>query len=159
MKITKRSQVSGIEHTIDLDITDKQWKLWNSLNRPHIQYVFPNLKKEEREFILTGTTAEEWNALFPPEDDEVKTMAPPDTFVTDEDEDEVHVGYLIEITTDEFEDPERDWDLQDKFEYDNMKHLKMQDDVEGQTTLESLTDEERAEINRMREELHKNHRP
>jgi len=33
-----------------------------------IQYAFPNLTTAEREFFMTGITEEEWNAMFP--DDE-----------------------------------------------------------------------------------------
>jgi len=61
---------SGQVHTMDLDITDEQWELWNSENPPHVQNVFPNLTADEREFILTGTTPQEWDKLFPPDDEE-----------------------------------------------------------------------------------------
>lgn len=39
--------------------------------RPHIQEVFPYLTTDEREFLLTGMTPEEWNRLFgeDPKDD------------------------------------------------------------------------------------------
>jgi hypothetical protein len=33
-----------------------------------IQNTFPTLNGEQREFILTGTTEEEWNEMFPKEE-------------------------------------------------------------------------------------------
>jgi hypothetical protein len=33
----------------------------------HIQNAFPNLNSTEREFILTGYTQEDWDAIFPKE--------------------------------------------------------------------------------------------
>jgi len=38
--------------------------------KDHIQHAFPSLSPEEREFILTGVTAEEWDTMFKEEDDE-----------------------------------------------------------------------------------------
>lgn len=34
-----------------------------------IQECFPYLSAEDREFIMTGITPEEWNDLFPPDQD------------------------------------------------------------------------------------------
>lgn len=34
-----------------------------------IQDCFPMLDKAQREFLMTGTTQEEWDREFPPEDD------------------------------------------------------------------------------------------
>jgi len=36
----------------------------------HMQQIFPQLSADQREFLMTGCTPEEWAALFPPEDDE-----------------------------------------------------------------------------------------
>jgi hypothetical protein len=34
-----------------------------------IQDAFPTLTADEREFILTGITSEEWDEIFPEEDE------------------------------------------------------------------------------------------
>lgn len=60
MKITRVSMFSGIEHTLDIPVTQDQMTLWNSVNAPLLQQVFTNLTPDEREFIKTGITAEEW---------------------------------------------------------------------------------------------------
>lgn len=32
----------------------------------HIQDVFPNMSASDREFMISGTTDEEWDSIFPP---------------------------------------------------------------------------------------------
>ena len=62
IKITKVSQLTGKTHTMNLDITREQIKKWE--NGMLIQYAMPNLNVHEREFLITGATASEWDALF-----------------------------------------------------------------------------------------------
>lgn len=63
MKITKVSSFTGKTHTMDLDITQEQLDDWKNTGKL-IQKAFPNLTDEEREFLLTGVTPEEWNEAF-----------------------------------------------------------------------------------------------
>jgi hypothetical protein len=62
MKITRTSQITGIERTLDLDITEEQYQRWESGEL--IQKVMPNLTEDEREFIITGISKEEWDEIF-----------------------------------------------------------------------------------------------
>lgn len=66
MKITKISQLSGKEHTMDLDVD--QYQMIRIENRFHskelIQNIVPHLSMDEREFLMTGITTEEWNNTF-----------------------------------------------------------------------------------------------
>jgi hypothetical protein len=66
MKITKISQLTGIEHTMDIDVD--QYQMIRIENRYHskelIQNIVPNLTMGEREFLMTGITEEEWNNTF-----------------------------------------------------------------------------------------------
>jgi len=62
MKITKTSIWSKKTRTMDLDITEAQIEKWE--NGELIQNAFPNLNGDEREFLLTGMTPEEWDAAF-----------------------------------------------------------------------------------------------
>ena len=66
MQVTMRSQLTNKEHTMDLPITEAQWKEWNSPGRRMVQDIFPELTAAEREFLLTGITPREWTATFPP---------------------------------------------------------------------------------------------
>ena len=62
MEITKKSKLSGKEHTMDLDITQDQIAQW--LNGELIQVAMPNLTNDEREFLISGSTPEEWDEIF-----------------------------------------------------------------------------------------------
>jgi len=62
MRVHKRSSFSGLVHEMDLDITLDQINRWNSGEL--IQNVFTNLSNDEREFLMTGITPEEWDEVF-----------------------------------------------------------------------------------------------
>ena len=60
MLIMRISMLTGDVHEMDLDITPAQlesYELFGVL----LQDAFPNLTAEEREFIKTGITLEEWD--------------------------------------------------------------------------------------------------
>ena len=61
--LTKRSPFSGKEHTMRLKGTIENFQSW-SYGGVLIQNAFPHLNSDEREFIMTGITTEEWNAEF-----------------------------------------------------------------------------------------------
>lgn len=69
LSITRKSQLSGITRTLELDITPQQAA--DYLNGALIQDAFPNLSADEREFIMTGITPEEWDAAFEEGEDDV----------------------------------------------------------------------------------------
>jgi len=62
MIVQRRSIISGEVNTMNIDCTEEQ------LNRHKmgelVQDVFPNLSVEEREFLISGVTPEEWDATF-----------------------------------------------------------------------------------------------
>ena len=62
MNITRTSMVSGVTRTLDLPVTQQQ--LDSYAQGALLQNAFPNLSADEREFLKTGITAEEWEALF-----------------------------------------------------------------------------------------------
>ena len=66
MKITRKSEFSGIERTFDLNVTEEQMLRFENrkLSGEYIQNIFSNLKASDREFILTGITDDEWNEAF-----------------------------------------------------------------------------------------------
>jgi hypothetical protein len=68
MLITRRSMISGIERTMDLPVTEEQMQRY--FNRDgYIQDIFRNLSADQREFIKTGITAEEWEETFKEDED------------------------------------------------------------------------------------------
>ena len=58
MEITKKSMISGITRTMDLPVTRCQINLWRTGTL--IQDAMPELDDDQREFIMTGITPEEW---------------------------------------------------------------------------------------------------
>ncbi len=65
------SAMSGIENAMEINEEREAIEDWmeNRYQRPLIQEAFPSLTREEREFILTGVTPEEWQEAFPPEEE------------------------------------------------------------------------------------------
>ncbi len=62
MEITRKSSATGKRHTLDLPITDAQIAKYH--NGALVQDAFPHLTADQREFIVSGATAEEWVNLF-----------------------------------------------------------------------------------------------
>lgn len=67
MLVTKTSIITGIERTVDIDITSDQLKRWER-GEDIIQNIMPNLTANEREFIMTGMTPDEWDEVIGDED-------------------------------------------------------------------------------------------
>ena len=67
MKITRTSAISGATRTREIDVT--QAELDDYLGGELIQRAMPNVSADDREFIMTGITPEEWEALVPDDDD------------------------------------------------------------------------------------------
>lgn len=66
MRITRTSILSGITRTKDLPVTIAQARAW--LSGELIQNAMSHLSVDDREFILSGITAEEWEENFTEED-------------------------------------------------------------------------------------------
>ena len=58
LSVTKPTMLSGLENTMVLDITFEQYDAWRG--GALIQDAMPNLTPDEREFLMTGITSEEW---------------------------------------------------------------------------------------------------
>ena len=61
MIIERKSAISGIVRQRDLDVIPEQIERWQGGEL--IQNVFPHLSPSDREFLVTGTTDEEWEQL------------------------------------------------------------------------------------------------
>lgn len=62
MLITKRSLLSGKERTREIDVTEEQLRKWKA--GALIQKAMPHLSADDREFLMTGITPEEWDNQF-----------------------------------------------------------------------------------------------
>ena len=58
--ITRQSILSKKISTMDIDVSHEQIALWEG--GMLIQNAMPNLCEDEREFIMTGITPDEWDA-------------------------------------------------------------------------------------------------
>lgn len=67
MIVIRTSMVSNTENSMEIPVTEEKLQQWDNFpreERPLIQKFFPELNDEQREFILTGITPEEWDNLF-----------------------------------------------------------------------------------------------
>lgn len=65
--VRRVSELTGVAHELTLPIHPDKWERWLSMTpseRPFIQVFFPELNEDEREFILTGITPDEWDEAF-----------------------------------------------------------------------------------------------
>ena len=67
MEVTKTSPWTGITRTLTLDVTAEEIANWKAGEL--IQTAMPRLNTDEREFIKSGYTAEDWEEMFAQEED------------------------------------------------------------------------------------------
>jgi hypothetical protein len=67
MLVVRTSMVSGKVREKDLDITEEQILAYN--NGALVQDAFPNLNADDREFLMTGITPDEWDSLWGSEEE------------------------------------------------------------------------------------------
>ena len=66
VNVTRVSKISGRTHTMRIKISPKEFRRGYNLAESgmYIQDAFPTLSIDEREFIKTGITPEEWEKVF-----------------------------------------------------------------------------------------------
>lgn len=70
--VERTSPLTGKTTAMVLDINQEQVNEWNNPNRTKlIQDIFPNLTDDEREFVMTGYTPEDWEKLGSMENEHV----------------------------------------------------------------------------------------
>ena len=60
--VIRDSRLTGETHVRVMNITNEELKRWR--NGELIQSVWPQLSADDREFLMTGTTAEEWKDAY-----------------------------------------------------------------------------------------------
>ena len=60
--VSKISMMSGEENTMSMTFTRQQYDAWKAGQL--IQDAMPQLSAEEREFLMTGITPDEWDEAF-----------------------------------------------------------------------------------------------
>lgn len=69
LRLARKSRRTGVVHYMDLPITQEQL-LQYARGGALIQNVFPHCTPDQREFIQSGYTPEDWAAIFPEGDQE-----------------------------------------------------------------------------------------
>jgi hypothetical protein len=72
MLIERRSILTGQTTVKEINVTEEQLQLW--LNGMVIQSAMPHLSKEDREFLISGITADEWNVMIISDDEPEDTL-------------------------------------------------------------------------------------
>ncbi len=62
MLIERTCPFTGEVNRKEIAVTEEQMQAWES--GVLIQYAMPNLSADDREFIMTGITPEEWDKTF-----------------------------------------------------------------------------------------------
>lgn len=65
-EVKRTSPRTGKENTIIVRVSSDQVESY--MSGTLIQNAFPQLSSDEREFIMTGYTKEDWDAMFPEEE-------------------------------------------------------------------------------------------
>ena len=68
MKIMRVSPVTGVTNYMEINVTEEQLDEWRG--GALIQNVLPHLTLDEREFLISGATPDDWENLFGSDDDE-----------------------------------------------------------------------------------------
>jgi hypothetical protein len=62
MMIVRKSPFTGKFHKKELNVTPSQFDAWE--RGVHIQKAFPDITDDDREFIKTGITGEEFDSMM-----------------------------------------------------------------------------------------------
>lgn len=63
MIIKRKSVISGIVRSLDIPVNPDDYAAWQA-GHGSIQDVMPYLNDDDREFILSGITSDEWDSAF-----------------------------------------------------------------------------------------------
>ena len=69
IQVTRRSVITKKMNTMELPITQENLDTYETVGDMLIQDAFPNLDKEQREFLRSAITPQEWNDTFGEEDE------------------------------------------------------------------------------------------
>jgi len=71
IEVIKKSPFSSKDNTMIFEVTLEKFEksLYQWKNGSMIQNAFPYLDADEREFLLTGSTSDDWQKIFGAEED------------------------------------------------------------------------------------------
>jgi len=66
MQVTRTSALTGVTRTLEVNCTQDQLSRFEN-GQGLAQNIFPDLSADDREFIMTGISKEEWDRSIPDE--------------------------------------------------------------------------------------------
>ena len=70
IKVTRLSVITRKMNTMELPISQEHLNIYDTVGDILVQDAFPNLDKEQREFLISGITPDEWNETFGEDEDD-----------------------------------------------------------------------------------------
>ena len=70
IQVTRQSIITRKMNTMELPISQEHLDIYDTVGDILVQDAFPNLDKEQREFLISGITPDEWNNTFGEEEDD-----------------------------------------------------------------------------------------
>ena len=64
IQVTRQSVLTRQINTMELPILQEHLEIYDTVGDILVQDAFPNLDKEQREFLISGITPDEWNETF-----------------------------------------------------------------------------------------------
>ena len=64
MIVRRKSDWTGKVNEMDIPLSEEHLNRWQSGQCGLVQNEFPDLTADQREFLMTGCTPEEWDELF-----------------------------------------------------------------------------------------------
>ena len=61
IRVTRQSVLTRQMNTMELPISQEHLDIYDTVGDILVQDAFPNLDKEQREFLISGITPQEWN--------------------------------------------------------------------------------------------------
>jgi len=70
IQVTRQSVLTRKINTMELPILQEHLDIYDTVGDILVQDAFPNLNAEQREFLLSGITPQEWKDTFGEDEDE-----------------------------------------------------------------------------------------
>ena len=70
IQVTRQSVITRQMNTMELPISQEHLDIYDTVGDILVQDAFPNLDKEQREFLISGITPDEWNNTFGEDEDD-----------------------------------------------------------------------------------------
>ena len=88
IQVTRQSIITRKMNTMELPISQEHLDIYDTVGDILVQDAFPNLDKEQREFLISGITPQEWNETFGEEEDDdgcIGEWTHPNQYIDDND--------------------------------------------------------------------------